>query len=300
MKTVKDVSDITGISIRTLRYYDEIGLLKPTKLTESGYRLYDNKALEQLQEIMFFRELEIPLMDIKKIMENPNYDKEQVLLAQKSFLERKRNRLNGIIELITDVMKGVNTMSFEAFNNDDIQKMLDHTLETMSKEALDEQVAKYGSKEKYREYLASGFANEQAMADLVKWYGSKEKAMEAILQSTGKADESKPEQDENDKIYKQFMSAKKENNDQLAKEAVVMAEKPSDTKGKVLEMNIDELELSVRSYNCLKRAGINTVEELCNRTSEDMMKVRNLGRKSLEEVLAKLKELGLQLNPGEE
>lgn len=67
MKTVKDVSDITGISIRTLRYYDEIGLLKPTKLTESGYRLYDNKALEQLQEIMFFRELEIPLMDIKKL-----------------------------------------------------------------------------------------------------------------------------------------------------------------------------------------------------------------------------------------
>ena len=77
MKTVKDVSDITGISIRTLRYYDEIGLLKPTKLTESGYRLYNNKALEQLQEIMFFRELEIPLMDIKKIMENPNYDKER-------------------------------------------------------------------------------------------------------------------------------------------------------------------------------------------------------------------------------
>ena len=67
-----------------------------------------------------------------------------------------------------------------------------------------------------------------------------------------------------------------------------------------LEMNIDELELSVRSYNCLKRAGINTVEELCNRTPEDMMKVRNLGRKSLEEVLAKLKELGLQLNPSEE
>ena len=67
-----------------------------------------------------------------------------------------------------------------------------------------------------------------------------------------------------------------------------------------LEMSIDELELSVRSYNCLKRAGINTVEELCNKTSDDMMKVRNLGRKSLEEVLAKLKELGLQLQPTEE
>ena len=85
-----------------------------------------------------------------------------------------------------------------------------------------------------------------------------------------------------------------------AKSAEVMIEKEDNEKEKVLEMNIDELELSVRSYNCLKRAGINTVEELCNRTSEDMMKVRNLGRKSLEEVLGKLKELGLQLNPGEE
>ncbi len=85
-----------------------------------------------------------------------------------------------------------------------------------------------------------------------------------------------------------------------AKTAEVMIEKEDDEKEKVLEMSIDELELSVRSYNCLKRAGINTVEELTNRTSDDMMKVRNLGRKSLEEVLAKLKELGLQLNPTEE
>lgn len=85
-----------------------------------------------------------------------------------------------------------------------------------------------------------------------------------------------------------------------AKTAEIMVEHDDDEKEKVLEMNIDELELSVRSYNCLKRAGINTVEELCNRTPEDMMKVRNLGRKSLEEVLAKLKELGLELNPSEE
>ena len=85
-----------------------------------------------------------------------------------------------------------------------------------------------------------------------------------------------------------------------ARTAEVMIEKESNENDKVLEMNIDELELSVRSYNCLKRAGINTVEELIDRTPEDMMKVRNLGRKSLEEVLAKLKELGLQLNQSEE
>ena len=85
-----------------------------------------------------------------------------------------------------------------------------------------------------------------------------------------------------------------------AKSAEVMVEKEDNEKEKVLEMNIDELELSVRSFNCLKRAGINTVEELTSKTPEDMMKVRNLGRKSLEEVLNKLKELGLSLNNGEE
>ncbi len=87
---------------------------------------------------------------------------------------------------------------------------------------------------------------------------------------------------------------------ETAQTAEVMIEHEDNEKEKVLEMNIDELELSVRSYNCLKRAGINTVEELCNKTSEDMMKVRNLGRKSLEEVLAKLKDLGLSLKPSEE
>ncbi|MBR0163574.1 MAG: DNA-directed RNA polymerase subunit alpha [Lachnospiraceae bacterium] len=84
-----------------------------------------------------------------------------------------------------------------------------------------------------------------------------------------------------------------------ARTAEVMIEKESNEKEKVLEMSIDELELSVRSFNCLKRAGINTVEELTSKTSEDMMKVRNLGRKSLEEVLEKLKELGLSLRAGE-
>ena len=220
MKTVKEVSKITGISIRTLRYYDKIGLLKPTELTKSGYRLYDNKALEKLQEIMFFREMEIPLMDIKKIMDNPGYDKEQALSAQKSFLERKRNRLNGIIELITDVMKGVHTMSFGAFSNEEAEKMVNHTLECMPKEHLDRQVQVYGSKDKYKEHLLSGFANEQAAADLLKWYGSKEKAMEAIMQSTGDVKELKQEQDKNAEIYKKFMAAKETGDANVEKEAV--------------------------------------------------------------------------------
>ena len=213
---------ITGVSIRTLRYYDEIGLLKPTELTETGYRLYDNKALEKLQEILFFKELEIPLTTIKEIMDTPNYDKEQVLIAQKNLLEQKRNHLNGIIELITDVMKGVNTMSFEAFSKDEVQKIVNHTLECMSKEKVDEQVQKFGSLEKYKEYISSGFQNEQAMADLMKWYGSKEKIMEAIMQSTGDTEEIKQEQDENTKIYELFMAAKESNNMDMERSAVEM------------------------------------------------------------------------------
>ena len=220
MKTVKDVSKISGVSIRTLRYYDEIGLLKPTELSDAGYRLYDNKALERLQEIMFFKELEIPLEDIKKIMDDPNYDKEQALLTQKNLLEQQRNRLNGIIELISDVMKGVNTMSFEAFSNEEIQKILDHTLGCMSEESLKQQIQKYGSEEKYREYLAAGFSNEQAIADVFKWYGSKEKAMKAIMQSTGDAEERKQEQDQNIEIYQKFMAAKETGDVNLEKEAV--------------------------------------------------------------------------------
>lgn len=220
MKTVKDVSEITGVSIRTVRYYDEIGLLKPTELTDAGYRLYDNKAIEKLQQIMFFKELEIPLEDIKKIMNNPNYDKEQALLAQKTLLEQKRNRLNGIIELISDVMKGVNTMSFEAFNDEEVQKILDHTLECMSKESLEEQIQKHGSIEKYRKHLEAGFLNEQAFADVFKWYGGKEKTMEAIMQSTGNTEKWKQEQDENVEIYNLFMEAKESGDINTEKEAV--------------------------------------------------------------------------------
>ncbi|MCI9532600.1 MAG: MerR family transcriptional regulator [Lachnospiraceae bacterium] len=222
MKTVKDVSKLTGVSIRTLRYYDEIGLLKPTELTEAGYRLYDSKALGRLQEIMFFRELEIPLMDIKKIIDNPNYDKEQALSAQKSLLEQERNRLNGIIGLIADVMEGANTMSFEPFRNEEIQKIVNHTLGCMSEEKLGEQVEKYGGMEQYKRHLASGFANEQAAADLLKWYGSKEKAIEAVMQSTGNGEEIKQEQEENAKIYKQFMAAKEAGDMDMAHSAVEM------------------------------------------------------------------------------
>ena len=113
-------------------------------------------------------------------------------------------------------------MSFGAFSNEEVQKMVNHTLECMSKESLDKLVEKYGNIEKCKEYLASGFANEQAIADLLKWYGSKEKAMEAVMQSTGDTKEIKQEQNKNTKIYEQFMAAKEANNMDMAHSAVEM------------------------------------------------------------------------------
>lgn len=106
MKTVKEVSELTGISIRTLQYYDEIDLLKPAKVTEAGYRLYDESSLKILRQIMFFREMEVPLSEIKVIMKDSESDNRKILETQKMMLEIKRNRLNGIIEWISDVLKG--------------------------------------------------------------------------------------------------------------------------------------------------------------------------------------------------
>lgn len=181
MKTIREVSVITGLSIRTLRYYDEIGLLKPARLTEAGYRLYDDRALEKLQEILFFRELEIPLGDIKKIMENPSLDKEQILRAQKSMLEKKRNRLNSIIELITDRMKGVNTMSFTEFNQNDVTMIIEKMKKALPEEQFKRFMKEYGggSVEAYQERLERGLNEENNKASLLKWYGGKEKVIEA-------------------------------------------------------------------------------------------------------------------------
>lgn len=219
MKTVKEVSQITGVSIRTLRYYDEIGLLPPTTITEAGYRLYDQRALEKLQEILFFKELELPLNEIRDMMNRPDYNKQQVLATQKHLLECKRNRLNGIIELISDVMKGVNTMSFGAFNKKEVEQIVNHTLHHMNPEALAEQIEQFGGEEAYKEYLSKGFENEKAVAELIKWYGSKEKALQAVL-GTSTAPEPTVSAADTELIYRQFAQAKESNSAVLATDAV--------------------------------------------------------------------------------
>ncbi len=220
MKTVKEISKITGISIRTLRYYDEIGLLKPARVTEAGYRLYDDQELEKLQEILFYKELEIPLSDIKKIMENPEYDKQKALAVQKSLLEQKRNRLNGIIELIDDVMKGENTMSFGAFTEEDVKKIIDHSLELQSQESLNAIIEQFGSLENCRASMEENLMDESRAAELIKIYGSKDKAVDASLAATGNMDELQQVQYDIDNIYKHFAIAMEKQDADMETECV--------------------------------------------------------------------------------
>ena len=129
MKTVKEISEMTGISVRTLHYYDEIGLLRPTAKSEAGYRLYDDKALEMLQQILFFREFDIPLKEIKAVMENPALEKNQILLMQRKMLASKKERLERLIASIDEILKGEKKMDFEVFGKSDIETLFEHTLE---------------------------------------------------------------------------------------------------------------------------------------------------------------------------
>lgn len=117
MKTVHEVSRLTGVSIRTLQYYDKIGLLRPAGHTRSGYRLYDDAALERLQQILLFRELEFPLKDIRAILESADFDREKALEQQITLLSLKKEHLENLIALARGIkVTGVNIMDFTAFD----------------------------------------------------------------------------------------------------------------------------------------------------------------------------------------
>ena len=117
MMTVNEVSKLTGVSIRTLQYYDKIGLLHPAEYTEAGYRLYDDAALETLQQILLFRELEFPLRDIKKIVESPDFDRSKALEQQIELLTLKKEHLENLIDLAKGLkLRGVRHLKFDAFD----------------------------------------------------------------------------------------------------------------------------------------------------------------------------------------
>lgn len=122
MKTVNEVALLSGISVRTLHYYDEIGLLSPAATTGAGYRLYGDAELARLQQILFFRELEFSLGDIRTFLDDPAFDARRALLSHRKLLLMKRDRLEGLIRLVDHTLEGENTMSFIEFDKSAIEE----------------------------------------------------------------------------------------------------------------------------------------------------------------------------------
>ena len=141
MRTVKEVSKLTGVSVRTLHHYDAIGLLKPTKVTDAGYRMYDDAALSRLQNILLFRELQFPLKEIKEILDSPNFDPSEAIRQQIELLELQYQHIGRLISLAREIQnKGVTIMNFQAFNKSEIDQY------------KAEAKAKWGKTHAYQEY----------------------------------------------------------------------------------------------------------------------------------------------------
>ena len=155
MKTVKEVSRYTGVSVRTLHHYDAIGLLKPTQVTEAGYRLYDDTALQRLQTILLFRELQFPLKEIREILDAPHFDPMEALDHQIQLLELRRKHLDQLIAHARQIQRtGVTTMNFSAFDTTEIDR---HTAEAKRK---------WGKTDAYREFeqKTAGQTKEQLLS----------------------------------------------------------------------------------------------------------------------------------------
>lgn len=154
--TISEIAEATGVSVRTLHYYDEIGLLEPSSVEkQNGYRFYDEKSLERMQEILFYRELDFPLKDIVKILASPEYDKKKALAEQKKLLTLKKERIERLIKLLESSSKGDFTMSFKEFDNS--------KYEAERKKYAEEAEKKWGKTEAYGEFekKSKGYSDEK-------------------------------------------------------------------------------------------------------------------------------------------
>lgn len=151
MRTVKEVSKITGVSVRTLHHYDAIGLLKPTKITEAGYRMYDDTALSRLQNILLFRELQFPLKEIKVILDSPNFDPTEAIAQQIELLELQYKHIGELITFAREIQsKGLTIMNFNVFDKNEIEKY------------KEEVITKWGNTKAYQEYKQKDIAQNES------------------------------------------------------------------------------------------------------------------------------------------
>ena len=170
MKTVSEVSRLTGISVRTLHHYDAIGLLHPAAVTKAGYRMYDDAALCRLQSILLFRELEFPLKEIKTMLDSPSFDPSEALSQQIQLLELKRRHIDELISFAREIQeKGVKPMAFHAFDNKDLEQ---YKAEVKERWGETRAYQEYEQKQRDGQDFAAG--TEQLMGALAKLGSMKE------------------------------------------------------------------------------------------------------------------------------
>lgn len=189
MRTVKEISNITGISVRTLHYYDEIGLLKPTDKSDAGYRLYGEKVLEQLQQILFFREFDIPLKEIKAVMENPALDRNHILKMQREMLLTKIKRMEHLVASIDDILKGDNKMDFAIFNKTEMDEMFQAMTEHMPEEIKQKAIDEFGGLNQWNEHYIKAISSDdmqKCYRKMVEWFGGKEQYLATVKNPVSK------------------------------------------------------------------------------------------------------------------
>ena len=187
MMTVHEVSRLAGVSIRTLQYNDNIGLLPPAETTDAGYRLYDDTALETLQQILLFRELEFPLKDIRRIIQSPDFDRQKALDQQITLLEMKKQHLQDLIELARGIREegGKHSMDFTAF---DTKKIDEYTAQARAAWGETPAFQEYDRKAKGRTTTDNMELNEQMMRIFAEFGAirSESPASEKAMQLVGK------------------------------------------------------------------------------------------------------------------
>lgn len=177
MRTVSQVTKLSGVSARTLQYYDEIDLLKPSKFTTSGYRLYDEDAIQKLQQILFFKELGFKLLEIKAFISQPAFDKIAAYKKQKELLLLKRNRTDRLIQLLNRLEKGEQCMSFKEFDLSDYI----NALEDFKNNSTDDVIKYWGNVENFDMFIQKIRDDESVVAKLaIQQFGSIEKYTEAM------------------------------------------------------------------------------------------------------------------------
>jgi DNA-binding transcriptional MerR regulator len=168
--TIHELAKFTGSSIRTLHYYDRIGLLKPSSIEANGYRKYNEDSLLRMQQIMFFKEMDLPLKEIKDILGQPDFDHKEAIRDQKELLLAKRNRLTRLIEQMDQILEGENALDFSIFEHNELVEVFRSRLMQLDADYQQTIINRYGSLE---EFISKMMENEDRVKEsAVKYYGS--------------------------------------------------------------------------------------------------------------------------------